>query len=88
MKTIIVQPTGGLCNRMRTIASAVQLAQKLNCKIKVLWVKDPTLNAPFNSLFDGFPYPVIETTESSFSHRLFSLIYKRIKLEAKMKVCG
>lgn len=79
MKTIIVQPTGGLCNRMRTIASAVQLSQKLNCKIKVLWVKDPTLNAPFNSLFDGFPYPVIETTESSFSHRLFSLIYKRIK---------
>ena len=79
MKTIIVQPTGGLCNRMRTIASAVQLAQKLNCKIKVLWVKDPSLNAPFNSLFDGFPYLVIETTEGSFYHRLFSLIYKRIK---------
>ena len=35
MKTIIVQPMGGLCNRMRTIASAVKLAKKLNCKMRL-----------------------------------------------------
>lgn len=46
---------GGLCNRMRTIASAVKLAKKLNCKMKVLWVKDKALNAPFKSLFEPIP---------------------------------
>lgn len=78
MKTIIVQPIGGLCNRIRTIASAVKLAKKLNCKIKVLWAKDHTLNAPFHSLFEAFPYSVIEITNGSFFHRLLYLFYKRI----------
>ena len=78
MKTIIVQPMGGLCNRMRTIASAVKLAKKLNCKMKVLWVKDKALNAPFKSLFEPIPYPVIETSDGSFFHRLFSFVYKTV----------
>lgn len=78
MKTIIVQPIGGLCNRMRTIASAVKLAKKLDSKIKVLWIRDPALNASFNSLFEDFPYPVIEAKEGSLLHRLFYLTYKRI----------
>ena len=82
MKTIIVQPIGGLCNRIRTIASAVKLAKKLNCKIKVLWAKDHTLNAPFHSLFEAFPYSVIEITNGSFFHRLLSLFYKNIYLES------
>ena len=69
---------GGLCNRMRTIASAVKLAKKLNCKMKVLWVKDKALNAPFKSLFEPIPYPVIETSDSSFFHRLFSFVYRKV----------
>lgn len=78
MKTIIVQPMGGLCNRMRTIASAVKLAKKLNCKMKVLWVKDKALNAPFKSLFEPIPYPVLETSDGSFFHRLFSFVYRKV----------
>lgn len=69
---------GGLCNRMRTIASAVKLAKKLNCKMKVLWVKYKALNAPFKSLFEPIPYPVIETSDGSFFHHLFSFVYKTV----------
>lgn len=77
MKTIVIQPFGGLCNRMRTIASVVELAEKLHCKIKVLWVKDSALNASFESLFEGFPYEVVETRRGSFFQKFFFFLYTK-----------
>lgn len=48
---IIIQPSGGLCNRMRVINSAYILAQKKNCKLVVLWKMCEELNCPFEELF-------------------------------------
>lgn len=48
---IIIQPSGGLCNRMRVINSAYILAQKKHCKLVVLWKMCDELNCPFEELF-------------------------------------
>lgn len=48
---IIIQPSGGLCNRMRVINSGWQLARKRQEKLLVLWNCNPELNCPFDALF-------------------------------------
>ena len=48
---IIIQPSGGLCNRIRAINSAATLAKKKGLPLKVLWLNAPELNCPFESLF-------------------------------------
>ncbi len=48
---IIIQPSGGLCNRMRVINSGWQLARKRQEKLLVLWNCNPELNCPFDTLF-------------------------------------
>lgn len=53
---IIIQPSGGLCNRMRVINSGWKLARERQEKLLVLWNCNPELNCPFESLF----HPVTE----------------------------
>ena len=48
---VIIQPSGGLCNRMRVINSSLELAKRKNTKLLVLWYCADELNAPFESLF-------------------------------------
>ena len=48
---VIIQPSGGLCNRMRVINSSLELAKRKGCKLLVLWYCADELNAPFESLF-------------------------------------
>jgi hypothetical protein len=48
---IIIQPSGGLCNRMRVINSAWELAKKRGERLIVLWYLCPELNCSFESLF-------------------------------------
>ena len=48
---VIIQPSGGLCNRMRVINSSLELAKRKNAKLLVLWYVADELNAPFESLF-------------------------------------
>lgn len=66
---IIVQPTAGLCNRMRTIAAASVLAERLGRKMIVVWTSDATLNASFRSLFKPLPFKVIDVRLQSFFQR-------------------
>lgn len=75
---VIVQPFGGLCNRMRAIAAAAKLADMLGRKMCVLWTRDASLNAPFYKLFDKFPFPVIELHSGSFKHRLIMYFCRRV----------
>lgn len=49
---IIIQPSGGLCNRIRVINSAYELAKKRQDKLTVLWLNNAELNCPFESLFE------------------------------------
>lgn len=48
---IIIQPSGGLCNRMRVINSGWQLARERREKLLVLWNCNSELNCPFEALF-------------------------------------
>ena len=48
---IIIQPSGGLCNRMRVINSGWQLAQERKERLLVLWNCNSELNCPFEDLF-------------------------------------
>jgi len=78
MNTIIVQPCGGLCNRMRTIVGAADLANRLGHKLIIVWTTDSTLNASFNSLFSSIPYKVIECSLTSIKFKLLFHWYKDI----------
>lgn len=49
---LIIQPIGGLCNRMRAINSAMVLAKKQGKKLKVIWNVNPELGCPFEELFE------------------------------------
>ena len=48
---IIIQPSGGLCNRMRVINSGWRLTRERQEKLFVLWNCNPELNCPFDALF-------------------------------------
>ena len=48
---IIIQPSGGLCNRMRVINSAYVLAKRRKERLIVLWYTCSELNCPFEELF-------------------------------------
>lgn len=48
---IIIQPSGGLCNRMRVINSGWKLARERQEKLLILWNCNPELNCPFDALF-------------------------------------
>lgn len=69
MKTIYCQPLGGLCNRMRVITGAMELAKVLNSKLVVIWTSDSTLNAKFSDLFEPLSYKVIDAPLTSWSQR-------------------
>lgn len=48
---LIIQPSGGLCNRIRVINSAWELAKRRQEKLVVLWYLCPELNCSFTDLF-------------------------------------
>lgn len=78
MRRIIVIPTGGLCNRMRTIVGAASLADVLNCSVSVIWTQDATLNAKFSDLFEPLPFPVKDVRQSSICHRIQKKIWTKL----------
>ncbi len=57
---LIIQPSGGLCNRMRVINSGRELARRRKEKLLVLWYLCPELNCPFESLFQPVTDPDIK----------------------------
>ena len=48
---IILQPRGGLCNRMRAITAGMEMAKRKNTKCIVMWKQKAELNASFYDLF-------------------------------------
>lgn len=79
MDKIIVQPLGGLCNRMRVIVGAVELAKQMHRQLVVIWTQDATLNAKFSDLFEPIPYKVIECSLDSWRYKVLYHWYKDIK---------
>ena len=79
MNSIIVQPLGGLCNRMRVIVGAISLAQKTGGQLTIIWTQDTTLNARFSDLFEPIPYNVIECQLSAWKYKALYHWYKDIR---------
>jgi hypothetical protein len=52
---IVLKPTGGLCNRMRAINSALALAKQTGHRLHVIWEENKWLNCAYSRLF--IPYP-------------------------------
>lgn len=50
---IIVEPFGGLANRMRVIASGLWLKNKVNGNLLVIWVSDECINCPYELIFES-----------------------------------
>ena len=78
-RRIMFVPVGGLANRMRSVASAVALAEDTASDIQIKWFRDWALNAPFCELFE----PKDEIVDASFFD---SLIYDRPRKDRKSVV--
>lgn len=62
---IYLSPLGGLCNRMRTIDSLIEICSRNKVDLTVLWVTDLSLNCSFFKLFekievDGIHFEIID----------------------------
>ena len=67
---IILKPIGGLCNRLRSMASAIQLSQDIDKPLIVYWVKARGLNSKFYELFKPINnIEIIETNNLSIFFR-------------------
>ena len=64
---ILLEATGGLANRMRTIATAVSACQPFNTKLHVIWNENAELNCPFGRLFE--PANGFTIVEKKLVHR-------------------
>lgn len=78
---IILDTFSGLCNRMRAICSALELAKKKSTKLLVLWECNDDLNASFNSLFETpEEFKVISFKAKHDLRRIFYRITARNKI--------
>jgi len=50
--TLIVEPSHGLCNRLRVIRSALNLAQRFHFKLVVLWRVNKELKCKYEDIFE------------------------------------
>ncbi|WP_321479832.1 hypothetical protein [uncultured Bacteroides sp.] len=75
-ETIIAVPYAGLCNRLRMIASSVQIASVLEAKIDVLWQNSPDCGARFDDVFNPVSLPFVKVYDCNG----LPLIFKRSRL--------
>ncbi len=52
---IVIEPLGGLANRMRALDSAINLGIKTKQSVMVLWALDSSLNCQYHILFERLP---------------------------------
>lgn len=78
MKYIVCIPQGGICNRMRTMSSVLDLAKTYTVPVKVLffWLQYEGLNIKFSSIFCKFPATVISIKNKLIVKYLPSVLYK------------
>lgn len=55
-------PLGGLCNRMRAVASAVNLALKMDASLTIHWQSNAECRAYFDELFEEITLPSISVS--------------------------
>lgn len=91
MTKITVLPFGGLGNRMRVIASAELLAERLACPLlNLVWLRKWELNAPVFSVFEPFkaPFHLVSGMQNSFFLYFVKHIYVQKYEKIYRKVLG
>ncbi len=54
---LVIEPQGGLGNRITVLHSSIELAKDINAKkIMILWLKNDECGCDFDDLFDGLDY--------------------------------
>lgn len=86
---IYVEPCGGLCNRMRVIASAATLAEKYSEDITVIWRLDKGLYCNFSSLFCPIELEAggVKVYETKFRYD-FRILKAKIRSDYKLINCN
>lgn len=79
---VSVFPSGGLCNRMRVVNSAVALHNLSGSEVEVFWTKNHLLNCSFSKLFK--PLDHVKIREEPIKKRV--LILPPHKLKGKDKL--
>lgn len=74
---IIMQPIGGLCNRLRSIDSAIALSEKTGKPLHVIWVCNPEINCKFSDLFNT-PEKINSLTEIKIGFRIIRFSLERL----------
>lgn len=88
---ILLEPLGGLANRMRVIASGIRLMKETNQELNVIWNLDEELNCDFNVLFKAIPNITFISKDKKFLylHRSNQVkLHKRIKAYLRNKLLG
>lgn len=85
MSRLVVRPEGGLCNRMRVIASSALLGRRLGVPVEVHWYATFDCNAPYSMLFEPAPahFTVVEHRETTTADKI-----KHLALERAMALGG
>lgn len=62
IRELIINPIGGLANRMRSIASGLSLASDMQIRARVVWPVNRDLNICYEKLFciDALPCPLVD----------------------------
>lgn len=50
--SLTVEPTAGLANRMRVVAASLELAERLQCPLRLVWTRTGALGCRFDELFE------------------------------------
>lgn len=74
---ITIEPTGGLCNRMRAIDSAIALCKDIQRDLEIKWVRNKGLNARFSDLFQPITEIPVQVHEARTSAITRSKWYKK-----------
>ena len=86
-----LEAMGGLANRMRVIASGLNLVKNSNRDLNVIWNLNEDLNCEFDVLF--MPIKGVSIIEKEikyvFAHHSFNpILYKKIKAYFRNKLLG
>ncbi len=74
MSEVVVQPLGGLCNRLRVVDAAIALGERSGRSVHVVWQANAACNAQFLTLFESSNrFQVIDTLPPGEGEARFSL---------------
>jgi hypothetical protein len=75
--SVTVEPTAGLANRMRVVAAALELADRLRCPLRLVWTRTGALGCRFDELFQ--PIAGVRVAEHAWNtSRIERLVGSRV----------